>query len=82
MSKKELIPSLISKILEFAFIIVSIINLNAISHHLCCDMDNAVITMAVVFSLLSVCVLFQIMLEITYLIQIKKEKKNDKRTNK
>ena len=57
MNKNYLIGNLIAKILEFAFIIVEIINLNAISHHLCCDMESAVIPMIVLFGLLEICIL-------------------------
>lgn len=77
-TKNQLTCDLIAKILELAFIIITATNLKAISYHLCCDMDSAVITMVVLFSLLSVCVLFQIILDVTYLTQIKKEKKNDR----
>lgn len=75
MNKNYLINNLIAKILEFAFIIVTIINLNTISHHLCCDMDSAVIATMVLFSLLNICILSQIIDDIICLIKIKKEKK-------
>lgn len=74
MNKNYLISNLIAKLLEFAFIIVSIINLNAISHHLCCDMDSAVIQTIILFSLLEICILTQIIDDIICLVKIKKEK--------
>lgn len=77
MNKNYLINNLIAKILEFAFIIVSIIKLTAISHHLCCDMDSAVIQTIVLFSLLEICILTQIIDDIICLVKIKKEKNND-----
>lgn len=77
-TKNQLTCDLIAKILELAFIIVTAINLKTISPHLCCDMDSGVILMVVEFSLLSICVLSQITNDVYYLIQIKKEKKNDR----
>lgn len=72
MNKNYLISNLIAKILEFAFIIVSILNLNDISHHLCCDMESAVIPMMVLFGLLEMCILTQIIDDIICLVKIKR----------
>lgn len=71
MIRNQLICDLIAKILELSFIIVTAVNLKNISHHLCCDMDSAVIGIVVLFSILSLCVLFQIILDIIYLIKSK-----------
>ena len=75
MNKDYLIGNLIAKILEFAFIIVSMINLNGISHHLCCDMESAVTTMIGLFGLLEICILSQIIDDIICLVKIKKGEK-------
>lgn len=72
MNKNYLISNLIAKILEFAFIIISIINLYAVSHHLCCDMESAVIPIMVLFGLLEMCILTQIIDDIICLIKIKR----------
>lgn len=71
MIRNQLISDLIAKIFELAFIIVMAVNLKNISYHLCCDMDSAVIGMVVLFSILSLCVLFQIILDVLYLIKFK-----------
>ena len=72
MNKSYLISNLIAKILEFAFIIISIINLYAVSHHLCCDMESAVIPIMVLFGLLEMCILTQIIDDIICLVKIKR----------
>ena len=72
MSKNYLISNLIAKILEFAFIIVSITNLYAVSHHLCCDMESALTSTMVLFGLLEVCILTQIIDDIICLVKIKR----------
>lgn len=82
MNKNYLISNLIAKILEFAFIIISIINLYAVSHHLCCDMESAVISIMVLFGLLEMCILTQIIDDIICLIKIKKEHNMERLTHK
>ena len=72
MNKNYLISNLIAKILEFAFIIASITNLYAVSHHLCCDMESAVTPIIVLFGLLEMCILTQIIDDIICLVKIKK----------
>lgn len=79
MIRNQLISDLIAKILELAFIIVMAVNLKNISYHLCCDMDSAVIGMVVLFSLLGLCVLFQIILDVCYLIYDRKSKSKSSR---
>lgn len=59
---RKIICDLIAKILELIFIIIMAINLASLRRHLCCDMDGAVVLAAILFSLLSVCILFQIIL--------------------
>lgn len=71
MIRNQLICDLIAKILELSFLIVTAVNLKDISRHLCCDMDSAIIWIVVFFSLLSLCVLFQIALDVIYLIKFK-----------
>lgn len=77
MNKKTLICDLIAKILEFAFLIVMAVNLKDISRHLCCEMENAVITTIILFSLLNICILSQIINTIICLIKHEKEKKHE-----
>lgn len=72
MNKNYLISNLIAKILEFAFIIVLMTRLYAISHHLCCDMESAVIPIIVFFGLLEMCILTQIIDDIICLVKIKR----------
>lgn len=72
MDKNYLIWDLIAQILEFGFVVVTIINLNNISHHLCCDMDRAVINIIVLFSLLEICILSRIIDDIICLVKLKR----------
>ena len=78
MNKNYLISNLIAKILEFAFTIVLMTKLYAISHHLCCDMDSDVTLIIVLFGLLEMCILTQIIDDIICLVKIKKEIKDGK----